>query len=150
MLLNTKNTVSLNPTDRRECTLHFELTNEQLSMLRAPRYASIMQLYHSTPYSSSYQLRLFCTSSKFYASPTQTEECPIKFPQTCEIYGNDVQLKSAFLKGIRKRLGTTPPPVLSISPNVTRNTVRMIYINSGQGQLEYKVCFTYAVDFSGL
>lgn len=48
MLLNTKNTVSLNPTDRRKCTLHFELTNEQLLMLSAPRYASVMQLYHST------------------------------------------------------------------------------------------------------
>ncbi|KAF7348866.1 hypothetical protein MVEN_01406700 [Mycena venus] len=118
--------ISLNPTDRRECTLHFELSTEQLAMLSAP--------------STTYQLRLFCTSSKFYG---QTEgECPIEFPQTCEIYVNDVQLKSALLKGIKRRPGTAPPPVLSV-PNfdigVRRNTVRMIYINSGgQGQLEYK------------
>ncbi|KAF7348863.1 hypothetical protein MVEN_01406400 [Mycena venus] len=121
--------ISLNPTDRRECTLHFELSTEQLAMLSAP--------------STTYQLRLFCTSSKFYAFSGQTEvECPIEFPQTCEIYVNEVQLKSALLKGIKKRPGTAPPPVLSL-PNfvigVRRNTVRMIYINNGgQGQLEYK------------
>jgi E3 SUMO-protein ligase PIAS1 len=64
-------------------------------------------------------------------------DCPIEFPQTCEIYVNDVQLKGTLLKGIKKRPGTAPPPELAITG--PRNAVRMIYINSGQGQLEYKV-----------
>jgi hypothetical protein len=87
-----------------------------------------------------YPLRLFCTSSKFYPlKAITTVDSPTEFPQTCEIYINDMQLKTALLKGIKKRPGTTSPPELA--PVGVRNTVRMIYINGGQGQpeLEYKV-----------
>jgi hypothetical protein len=44
-----------------------------------------------------------------------------------------VQLKTALLRGIKKRPGTALPPELAM---------RMIYINVGQGQLEYKVGFS--------
>ncbi|KAJ6523984.1 PINIT domain-containing protein [Mycena capillaripes] len=113
---------SLNPTDRRECTLTFYLSNEQLEKLRNP--------------GEGYQLRLFCTSSKFYSLGSGGNDCLIEFPQTCEISFNDVQLKNTLLKGIKKRPGTAPPPEL-VAPN-PRNEVRMVYINSGQGQLEFK------------
>ncbi|KAJ7839131.1 PINIT domain-containing protein [Mycena olivaceomarginata] len=114
---------SFSATDRRECTLNFQLNDDQLAKLKMP--------------GSGYQLRLFCTSSKFYFSTaTTTIDCPIEFPQTCEVYVNDVQVKTALLKGIKKRPGTAPPPELA--PVGSRNAVRMIYINGGQGQLEYK------------
>ncbi|KAJ7446598.1 PINIT domain-containing protein [Mycena latifolia] len=122
---------SYNPTDRRESTLQFRLNDEQLAKLRAP--------------GSPYQLRLFCTSSKFYSpgyTYNGTTECLIEFPPTCEIYVNDVQLKGALLKGIKKRPGTAPPPDLGTVG--AKNTVRMIYINSGQGQLELKKYYLVA------
>jgi hypothetical protein len=56
---------------------------------------------------------------------------------------NDVQVKTALLKGIKKRPGTAPPPELA--PVGSRNAVRMIYINGGQGQLEYKVGFSVLI-----
>ncbi|KAJ7839121.1 PINIT domain-containing protein [Mycena olivaceomarginata] len=112
---------SLSATNRRECALNFQLNDDQLAKLKAP--------------GSEYQLRLFCTSSKLYFS-TATIDRLIEFPQTCEIYVNDVQLKTALLKGIKKRPGTAPPPELA--PVGARNAVRMIYINGGRGQLEYK------------
>ncbi|KAJ6509862.1 PINIT domain-containing protein [Mycena vulgaris] len=117
---------SYNPTDRRECTLRFRLNDEQLTKLRAP--------------GSPYQLRLFCTSSKFYSPGYNgNTECLIEFPPTCEITINETQLKSALLKGIKKRPGTAPPPDLGAVDAVgASNSVRMIYINSGQGTLELK------------
>ncbi|KAJ7828244.1 PINIT domain-containing protein [Mycena olivaceomarginata] len=119
-------------TDRRECTYNFQLNDEQLGKLKAPGYFS-----HSLFPISSCQPRLFCTSSNFYFSTaTTTIDCPIEFPQTCDIYINDMQLKTTLLKGIKKRPGTAPPPELA--PVNARNAVRMIYINGGQGQLEYK------------
>ncbi|KAJ7101987.1 PINIT domain-containing protein [Mycena epipterygia] len=114
---------SYTPTDRRECTLHFKLNEEQLTKLHTP--------------GSMYQARLFCTSSKFYSPGySGNTECLIEFPPTCEIYINDVQLKSALVKGIKKRPGTAPP--LNLGDVDATNRVRMIYINSGQGQLELK------------
>ncbi|KAJ7813778.1 hypothetical protein B0H14DRAFT_3477555 [Mycena olivaceomarginata] len=72
---------------------------------------------------SGYQLCLFCTSSKFYFSTaTTTIDCPIEFSQTCEIYVNDVLLKMALLKGIKKRPGTAPPPELAPSAHGTPDT----------------------------
>ncbi|KAJ7021311.1 PINIT domain-containing protein [Mycena alexandri] len=113
---------SYSATDRRECTLKFHLTDDQIAKLGVP--------------GSGYQLRLFCTSSKFYSAGTGgNADCPIEFPQTCEIYVNDVQLK-ALLKGIKKRPGTAPPPELTVTGPM--NSVRIIYINGGQGQLEFK------------
>ncbi|KAJ7246888.1 PINIT domain-containing protein [Mycena haematopus] len=114
---------SLTATDRRECKVDFYVSDDDLAKLSAPELG--------------YQLRLFCTSSKFYSpAASGAVDCPIEFPQTCEIYFNDMQLNSALLKGIKKRPGTAPPPALS--PALHRNVVRMIYINGGQGQLEYK------------
>ncbi|KAJ6451773.1 PINIT domain-containing protein [Mycena sanguinolenta] len=119
---------SLSATDRRECTLEFYLNDDQLAKLGAPGLG--------------YQLRLFCTSSKFYSPRAENTDCPIEFPQTCEIYINDTQLNSALLKGIKKRPGTAPPPVFGAPSR--RNIVRMIYINGGQGQLEYKKYYLVA------
>ncbi|KAJ7093396.1 PINIT domain-containing protein [Mycena belliarum] len=120
---------SYTSSDRRECTLQFTLNDEQLAKLRAP--------------GSPYQLRLFCTSSKFYSPGYNgNAECLVEFPPTCEIYVNDVQLKGALLKGIKKRPGTAPPPDLGVT--VAANAVRMIYINSGQGQLELKKYYLVA------
>lgn len=46
-------------------------------------------------------------------------------------------MKSTLLKGIKKRPGTAPPPELAAAN--LKNEVRMVYINSGQAQLEFKV-----------
>ncbi|KAF7349619.1 E3 SUMO-protein ligase pli1 [Mycena sanguinolenta] len=119
---------SLSATDRRECTLEFYLNDDQLAKLGVPGLG--------------YQLRLFCTSSKFYFPGAENIDCPIEFPQTCEIYINDTQLNGAKLKGIKKRPGTAPPPVFSAPSR--RNVVRMIYINGGQGPLEYKKYYLVA------
>ncbi|KAJ6452023.1 PINIT domain-containing protein [Mycena vitilis] len=117
---------SFSATDRRESTLHFNLNDDQLVKLGAP--------------DAGYQLRLFCTSSKFYSPGSGANgECLIEFPQTCEVYFNEVQLKGSLLKGIKKRPGTAPPPELAGAG--PRNAVRMIYINSGTGQVEYKKYF---------
>ncbi|KAJ7689980.1 PINIT domain-containing protein [Mycena rosella] len=112
---------SYTPTDRRECTLRFGLNNEQLAKIRASN--------------SMYQVRLFCTSSKFY-SPGYNGNvgCLVEFPATCEIYVNNVQLKGALLKGIKKRPGTAPPPDLGTSRRTTL----------GQGQLELKKYYLVA------
>ncbi|KAJ7155119.1 PINIT domain-containing protein [Mycena filopes] len=114
---------SYSATDRRECTLKFQLSDDHIAKLATP--------------GSGYQLRLFCTSSKFYSPGTggTADGCPIEFPQTCEIFVNDGQLK-ALLKGIKKRPGTAPPPEITVTSPM--NTVRIIYINGGQGQLEFK------------
>ncbi|KAJ7282482.1 PINIT domain-containing protein [Mycena rebaudengoi] len=118
---------SFSSTDRREVSLSFRLDNDVLAKLQA----------HGSPY----QLRLFCTSSKFFSPGYNgNTECLVEFPQTCEIYFNEVQLKSSLLKGIKKRPGTAPPPNIGA---VVRNwwpdnTVKMIYINGGQGPVELK------------
>ncbi|KAJ7472876.1 PINIT domain-containing protein [Mycena galericulata] len=122
---------SYGATDRREAMLQFRLNSAQLALLHAPN--------------SPYQLRLFCTSSKFYSPGypmTGSAECLIEFPPTCEIHSNTVQLKSALLKGIKKRPGTAPPP--DLGPGQENNTVRMVYINSGQGPLEMKKYYLVA------
>ncbi|KAJ6627721.1 PINIT domain-containing protein [Mycena sp. CBHHK59/15] len=118
---------SYSSTDRRECNLHFKLDDDHIAQLRTP--------------GSKYQLRLFCTSSKFFSPGySGTTECLIEFPPTCEIYVNNVQLKNTLLKGIKKRPGTAPPPDLGsgISYAAASNVVKMVYINSGQGPLELK------------
>ncbi|KAJ7754147.1 PINIT domain-containing protein [Mycena maculata] len=120
---------SFSATDRRESELKFQLDPAHLALLNAPN--------------SGYQIRLFCTSSKFYSPGYNgNTECLIEFPPTCEIHVNGVQLKSALLKGIKKRPGTAPPPDLSTSSE--QNTVRMIYVNGGQGQLEMKKYYLVA------
>ena len=87
-----------------------------------------------SPYSSKYQLRLFCTSSTFYVPSAirGNSLCPIEFPATCEVRINGVQI-SANLKGVKKKPGTAPPADLSSSvrkvPGV-HNALEMIYINS--------------------
>jgi hypothetical protein len=85
---------------------------------------------------SKYQLRLFCTSSVFYAGfstfRTIPLPCPIEFPPTCEVRINTTPVP-ANLKGLKKRPGTAPPPDIS---SVTRlsgsNKVDMVYVNSQQ------------------
>jgi hypothetical protein len=53
---------------------------------------------------------------------------------------NNVQLKTARLKGIKK---CAPPPELG--PVGARNAIVTIYINGGHGQLEYKVGFSVPI-----
>ncbi|KAJ7225563.1 PINIT domain-containing protein [Mycena pura] len=110
--------------DRRQQAVTFNLTNEQIAKLKSD--------------SSKYQLRLFCTSSRFY-SPTlsnfrpNTGPCPIEFPPTCDVRVNTIQL-NANLKGLKKKPGTAPPPDLGkhIRLNTASNKVEMIYVDSQQ------------------
>ena len=89
---------------------------------------------------SRYQLRLFCTSSTFYAPSTPTAfrtsngPCPIEFPPTCEVRVNGTQL-TANLKGLKKKPGTAPPPDLgsAVRWNTSGpNRIEMVYVNSSQ------------------
>lgn len=98
---------------------------------------------HKAP-SSTYQLRLYCTSSVFYSGGattfrTNTVSCPIEFPPTCEVRVNGVQL-SANLKGLKKKPGTAPPPDLGKYARLTnlQNRVEMVYVN-GQQPVQSKV-----------
>ncbi|KAF8922611.1 PINIT domain-containing protein [Mucidula mucida] len=108
-------------TDRRQQTVVFTLTNDQLAKLKSA--------------SPKYQLRLFCTSSTFYSpNPTfrsTTSPALVEFPPTCEVRVNNVQL-SVNLKGLKKKPGTAPPPDLGkyIRLNTTSNKVEMVYVNS--------------------
>ncbi|KAJ7615515.1 PINIT domain-containing protein [Roridomyces roridus] len=119
---------SYNSTDRRDVTLQFTLTPSQLTLLKA-----------SSPANGQTQLRLFCTTSKFY-SPHGTHpygshaECPIEFPSTCEIHFNDSLIPTSLVKGMKKRPGTAPPPDLgAVAAPRERNTVRMVYVNTVSG-----------------
>lgn len=89
--------------------------------------------------SPTYQLRLYCTSSTFYA-PSRFGHypvpCPIEFPPTCEVRVNGVQL-TANLKGLKKKPGTAPPPNLAVEKGLrivanTSNKVEMVYVNTAQ------------------
>ncbi|KAJ3551022.1 hypothetical protein NMY22_g51 [Coprinellus aureogranulatus] len=111
--------------DRRQQTLTFTLTSDQINKLKQP--------------SSNYQLRLFCTSSIFYNSSTPAAfrnnlpPCPIEFPPTCEVRINGTLL-TANLKGLKKKPGTAPPPDLGkcVRWNSTPNRLEMVYVNSTQ------------------
>ncbi|KAJ7055740.1 PINIT domain-containing protein [Mycena amicta] len=108
---------SYSSSDRREATLNFHLDAAQLAKVNTPN--------------SGYQIRLFCTSSKFYSPhrPSNTD-IPIDFPGTCEVFINNVQLKTTALKGMKKTPGTAPPPDLGVGGlRAMNNAVKMIYIN---------------------
>ena len=90
------------------------------------------------PWSSpKYQLRLYCTSSSYFAlGPAGIRfggnPCPIEFPPTCEIRVNQVQI-TASTKGMKKKPGTAPPAHLGNSVRVSighQNRVEMVYVNS--------------------
>lgn len=92
---------------------------------------------------SKYQLRLFCTSSVFYAGfstfRTNPLPCPIEFPPTCEVRINTNPVQ-ANLKGLKKRPGTAPPPDISSLTRLSgSNKVDMVYVNSQQ-PVQSKVC----------
>ena len=95
--------------------------------------------------SSKTQLRLFCTSSVFYAGnslyATNTTPCPIEFPPTCEVRVNTVQL-TANLKGLKKKPGTAPPPDLGkLVKYTSSNRIDMVYLNTQSQQgVPPKVC----------
>ncbi|KAF8905529.1 PINIT domain-containing protein [Gymnopilus junonius] len=112
---------STSPTDRRQQILSFSLTPDQATKMRS---------------GSRYQLRLFCTSSIFYAGVgsfrTSTVPCPVEFPPTCEVRVNNTQI-TANLKGLKKKPGTAPPPDISkYSRTQGSNKVEMVYVNSQQ------------------
>src|SRR6267154_994778 len=109
------------------------------------------------PWSSSkYQLRLYCTSSTYFAlGPAGMRfgntPCPIEFPPTCEIRVNQVQI-SASTKGMKKKPGTAPPAYLGNSVRLSighQNRVEMVYVNSqtnsNQPPPSPKVCFLLRV-----
>jgi hypothetical protein len=109
------------------------------------------------PWSSpKYQLRLYCTSSSYFAlGPAGmrfgSTPCPIEFPPTCEIRVNQVQI-SASTKGMKKKPGTAPPAHLGSSVRVSighQNRVEMVYVNSqtnsNQPPPSPKVCFLLRV-----
>jgi E3 SUMO-protein ligase PIAS1 len=90
------------------------------------------------PWSSpKYQLRLYCTSSSYFALGSAGirfggNTCPIEFPPTCEIRVNQVQI-TASTKGMKKKPGTAPPAHLGNSVRVSighQNRVEMVYVNS--------------------
>ncbi|KAF9480995.1 hypothetical protein BDN70DRAFT_876865 [Pholiota conissans] len=113
---------SASPTDRRQQTLSFTLTGDQLMKMKTP--------------GSKYQLRLFCTSSIFFAGLNSFRSinmpCPMEFPPTCEVRVNSTQI-TANLKGLKKKPGTAPPPDIGKYSKLTgHNKVEMVYVNSQQ------------------
>lgn len=112
---------STSATDRRQQSLSFTLNNDQISKLKTP--------------GDRYQLRLFCTSSIFYAGinsfRSNTMPCPMEFPPTCEVRVNNTQI-TANLKGLKKKPGTAPPPDIGKYSRITGgpNRVEMVYVNS--------------------
>ncbi|KAJ3563440.1 hypothetical protein NP233_g8938 [Leucocoprinus birnbaumii] len=117
---------STSSTDRRQQTVTFTLSADQVTKLRAP--------------SSKYQLRLFCTSSFFYSghsafrsTSSASVPCLVEFPPTCEVRVNNVQL-TANLKGLKKKPGTAPPPEITKLSRLTTtpNKVELVYVNSQQ------------------
>lgn len=114
---------SSSPSDRKQQHLSFTLNNDQLTKLKSP--------------GSKYQVRLFCTSSVFYAGTNayrvNTVPCPIEFPPTCEVRVNNVQL-SANLKGLKKKPGTAPPADITTYLRLSgvHNRIEMVYVNSQQ------------------
>ncbi|KAL0576355.1 E3 SUMO-protein ligase pli1 [Marasmius crinis-equi] len=92
-------------TDRKQQTLTFNLTSEQVEKLKRPS-----------------------TSFRTYTAP-----CPIEFPPTCEVRVNNVVL-TASLKGLKKKAGTAPPPDLGkyVRIGTTQNRIEMVYVNSQQ------------------
>lgn len=132
--------------DRRSQSLSFSLQADVVAKLNSTEYVSPplvtigYVLLTMPPYRSrKYQLRLYCTSSVFYATPIAfrnptPQPCPIEFPPTCEVRVNGVQL-TANLKGLKKKPGTAPPPDLGKATRLAfgqTNRVEMIYVNSQQ------------------
>ncbi|KAF9568443.1 hypothetical protein CPC08DRAFT_813495 [Agrocybe pediades] len=112
---------STSATDRRQQALNFTLTADQAAKISS---------------GSQYQLRLFCTSSIFYAGigsfRSNALACPIEFPPTCEVRVNNTQI-TANLKGLKKKPGTAPPPDLNkYARTGVSNKVEMVYVNSQQ------------------
>jgi E3 SUMO-protein ligase PIAS1 len=109
--------------DRRQQVLLFSLNADQIGKLNSPDV--------------EYQLRLYCTSSSYFALGASGlrfggNPCPIEFPPTCEIRVNQVQI-TASTKGLKKKPGTAPPASLGTSVRVAlghQNRVEMVYVNS--------------------
>ncbi|KAJ8595930.1 hypothetical protein M405DRAFT_720521, partial [Rhizopogon salebrosus TDB-379] len=111
---------STSSTDRKQQTLTFTLTSEQLTKVNST--------------TAKFQLRLYCTSNTFYSSGfrASTAACPIEFPPTCEVRVNGAQLTTN-LKGLKKKPGTAPPADLGRTVRMTaQNRVEMVYVNSQQ------------------
>ncbi|KAF9535418.1 PINIT domain-containing protein [Crepidotus variabilis] len=113
---------STSATDRRSANLTFTLTNDQITKLKTA--------------GTMYQLRLFCTSSIFFAGISAFKmspmPCPIEFPPTCEVRINNTAVQ-ANLKGLKKKPGTAPPPDITTFTRLSGSTkVDMVYVNSQQ------------------
>ncbi|KAH9050423.1 PINIT domain-containing protein [Lactarius hengduanensis] len=109
--------------DRRQQVLLFSLNADQIAKLNAV--------------DPKYQLRLYCTSSSYFALGASGlrfggNPCSIEFPPTCEIRVNQVQI-TASTKGMKKKPGTAPPAYLGSSVRTAlghQNRVEMVYVNS--------------------
>ncbi|KAM6498061.1 PINIT domain containing protein [Amanita muscaria] len=115
---------STGTSDRRQAGFDFHLSSDQITRLAAS--------------GSKTQLRLFCTSSVFYAGnnpyAANNMPCLIEFPPTCEVRINTVQL-SASLKGLKKKPGTAPPPDIGKLVKLSSsNRVDMVYLNTQNQQ----------------
>ncbi|CAA7258697.1 unnamed protein product [Cyclocybe aegerita] len=113
---------STSATDRRSQNINWNMSSDVMEKLKAP--------------GNKYQLRLFSTSSIFFAGTntfrTNLLPCPIEFPPTCEVRVNNVQI-TANLKGLKKKPGTAPPPDITKLCRITgSNRVEMVYVNSQQ------------------
>ncbi|KAG6851171.1 hypothetical protein H0H93_015181 [Arthromyces matolae] len=102
---------STSATDRKQQTVNFSLTNEQVSKLKMSKYSP------NAPFTIL----------------TNTVPCPVEFPPTCEVRVNNVQL-TANLKGLKKKPGTAPPPDIGKYCRLTSisNKIEMVYVNSQQ------------------
>ena len=133
---------STGTSDRRTAGFDFHLNSDQVTRLTTPRYprqnSSLLRSRSDNVSSSKTQLRLFCTSSVFYAGnnlyATNNVPCLIEFPPTCEVRINNVQL-TANLKGLKKKPGTAPPPDIGKLTKFTgSNRVDMVYLNTQNQQ----------------
>src|SRR6266702_1767435 len=96
-----------------------------------------MYASHDPALSPKYQLRLYCTSSSYFALGASGlrfggNPCPIEFPPTCELRVNQVQI-TASTKGLKKKPGTASPAYLGNSVRIAlghQNRVEMVYVNS--------------------
>lgn len=88
-------------------------------------------------FSAPHQLRLYCTSSSYYAPHSfraTSGPCPIEFPPTCEVRVNGTQI-TANMKGLKKKPGTAPPADLTKFTRMQAGVpskVEMVYVNSQQ------------------
>lgn len=114
------------PTERSSTHFSFSLNDDQRAKLSS-----------QSPTQPKYQLRLYCTSSAFYAPPTAWAPAnpnvtyPIEFPSTCDIRINGIALLENY-RGLKKKPGTAPPLFMKKDVHYKMtgmNKVEFVHIN---------------------